>query len=75
MKFTVYLSKNPVRGPMPEETYDEEYVINILAEQAELNLKYGQLFADKSERSKPLLLERRVIPKAKVSKKDQSKPD
>ena len=74
-KFTVYLSRNPARGPMPEATYDEEYVINILAEQAELNLKYGQLFADKWERSKPLLLERRVIPKAKVSKKDQSEPD
>ena len=29
---------------MPEENYDEEYVINILAEQAELNLKYGQIF-------------------------------
>ena len=37
---------------MPDENYDEEYVINILAEQANLNLKYGQLFADQSNRSK-----------------------
>ena len=37
---------------MPEENYDEEYVINILAEQAELNLKYGQLSGDQSKRNK-----------------------
>ena len=37
---------------MPEEKYNEEYVINILAEQANLNLKYGPLFADQSNRSK-----------------------
>ena len=29
---------------MPEANYDEEYVITILAEQAELNLRYRQLF-------------------------------
>ena len=40
-----------VRGT-PDENYDEEYVINILAEQVELNLKYGQLFADQSKCSK-----------------------
>ena len=52
LKFTDYLSRNPVGGAIPEENYDEEYVINILAEQAELNLKYGQLFADQSKCSK-----------------------
>ena len=52
MKFTDYLSRNPVEGATPEEKYDEEYVISILAKQAELNLKYGQLFADQSKRSK-----------------------
>ena len=52
LKFTDYLSRNPVRGAIPEENYDEEYVINILTEQAELNLKYGQLFANQSESSK-----------------------
>ena len=37
---------------MPEETYEGYYVNNILAEQANLNLKYGQLFADQSKCSK-----------------------
>ena len=46
LKITDYLSRNRVGGAMPEENYDEEYVINILAEQADLNLRDGQLFAD-----------------------------
>ena len=41
LKFTNYLSRNSLGGATPEKSYDEEYVINILAEQAELNLKYG----------------------------------
>ena len=41
LKFTDYLSRNPVGGATPEESYDEEYVINILSEQAKLNIKYG----------------------------------
>ena len=52
MKFTDYLSKNPVGGGTPEEHYDEQYVINTLTEQADLNLKYGPLFADQSKRTK-----------------------
>ena len=52
LKFTHYLSRNPVGGATPEENYDEEFVINILAEQAELNLNYGQIFEDQSKRSK-----------------------
>ena len=52
MKFTDYLSRNPVEGATPEDNYAEEYVINILSEQAKLNAKYGQLFADKSDISK-----------------------
>ena len=52
LKFTDFLSRNPVGGAAPEENYDEEYVTNILAEQADLNLKYGQLFADQSKCSK-----------------------
>ena len=52
MKFTDYLSRNSVGGATPEDNYDEEYVINILSEQASLNLKYGQLFADQSNGSK-----------------------
>ena len=52
LKFTDYLSRNPVQGATPEDNYDEEYVINILSEQAKLNAKYGQLFADQSDISK-----------------------
>ena len=52
LKFTDYLSRNPVGEATPEDNYDEEYVINILSEQASLNLKYGQLFADQSNHSK-----------------------
>ena len=37
---------------MPEDNYDEEYVILTLAEQVELNLKYGQFFRDQSKRNK-----------------------
>ena len=39
---------------MPGENYDEEYVKNILAEHANLNLKYGQRFADQSKCSKTI---------------------
>ena len=52
LKFTNYLSRNPVGGATPADNYDEEYVINILSEQAKLNTKYGQLFADQSDNSK-----------------------
>ena len=40
-----YLSRNPVGEATQEDENDEEYVINLLSEQARLNLKYGQLFA------------------------------
>ena len=49
LKFTDYLSRNPVGGATPEANYEEEYVINIITEHAELNLKYGPIFADQSE--------------------------
>ena len=52
LKFTDYLSRNPVEGATPEDNYDEEFVITILSEQAKLNAKYGQLFADQSDISK-----------------------
>ena len=52
MKFTDYLSKNPVGGATPEEIYAEEYVINILTEHAKLSIKYGPIFADQSKREK-----------------------
>ena len=49
MKFTDYLSRNPVEGAPTENKYDEEYVINILTEHAKLNAKYGSLFDNQSE--------------------------
>ena len=52
LKFTDFLSRNPKGGATLEEKYDEENVINILAVQAELKLKYGQLFMDQSKRNK-----------------------
>ena len=49
LNFTDYLSRNPVEGATVEENYDEEYVITKLAEQPQLNIKYGPLFADRSK--------------------------
>ena len=46
LKFTDYLSRNPIEGATTENTYDEQYVINTLTEQAELNLKYGRVFTN-----------------------------
>ena len=37
LKFTDFLSRNPVENATTEDVYDEQYVINILSEQAELN--------------------------------------
>ena len=51
LKFTDFLSRNPVENLTTEDVYDEQYVINILSEQAELNRKYGQIFADQSQRT------------------------
>ena len=42
------MSRNPVENAATEDVYDEQYVIKILSEQAELNLKYGSLFVDQS---------------------------
>ena len=58
LKFTDYLSRNSVGGATPEENYDEEYVINILAEQAKLKLKYGDSLEDQSKRSSKCITER-----------------
>ena len=49
LKFTDFFSKNPVEKATNEDVYDEQYLINILSEQAELNVKYGTLFADHSK--------------------------
>ena len=52
MKFTDYLSQNPVEGAPTESKYDEEYIIKILTEHAKMNAKYGSLFDSQSECSK-----------------------
>ena len=52
MKFTDYLGRNPVGGAASEESYEEEYVINILSEQAKLNIKYGPILAHQSKSEK-----------------------
>ena len=49
MKFTDFLSRNAVENASNEDVYDEQYVINILSEQAEINAKYGTLFANQSQ--------------------------
>ena len=49
LKFTDFLGRNPVENATTEDVYDEQYVINILSEQAELNRKYVQIFADQSQ--------------------------
>ena len=49
LKFTDFLSRNPVEGATTKNTYDEQYVINILTERAELNSKYGRIFTNQSQ--------------------------
>ena len=51
LKFTDFLSRNPVEGATTENMYDEQYVINILTEQAELNPKYGRVFTNQLQRT------------------------
>ena len=52
LKFTDYLSRNPVGGAPTEDKYDKEYVITILTELAELNANNGSLFDSQSDYSK-----------------------
>ena len=51
LKFADFLSRNPVEGAATENVYDEQNVINILTEQAELNLKHGRIFTNQSQRT------------------------
>ena len=58
---------------MSEENYNEEYVINILADHANLHLKYGQMFADKSEQSKAIIERKKNVSENKIEHRvDQS---
>ena len=49
LKFTDILSRNLVEKATTEDVYYEQYVTNILSEQAGLNVKYGPLLVDQSE--------------------------
>ena len=51
LKFTDFPSRNPIDGAATENVYDEQYVMNILTEQAELNLKYGTIFTNQSQQT------------------------
>ena len=51
LKFTDFLSRNPLESATTENMYDEQYVLNILTEQAELNLKYGRVFTKQLQRA------------------------
>ena len=51
LKFTDFLSRNPVKFALTENMYDEQYVVNILTEPVELNLKYGRVFTNQLQRT------------------------
>ena len=51
LKFTDFLSRNPVEGATTENMYDEQYVINVLTEQAKLNSKYRRIFTNQSQQT------------------------
>ena len=64
-----HLSRNPLgmaSPAIPEETYAEEYVINHFTQQAELNSKYGSIFADQSRCNKTRTERKRVVPENKI---------
>ena len=47
IKFTDFISRNPIENPEPEENY-EEFVINAIAQLATVNARIGRIF-DQSE--------------------------
>ena len=44
IKFTNFISRNPTENPEPEENYEEEVVINAIAQLATANARIGQVF-------------------------------
>ena len=48
IKFTDFISRNPTEKPEPEENYEEEFVINAIAQLATVNARIGRIF-DQSE--------------------------
>ena len=50
IKFTNFISRNPTETAAPEENYEEEFVINAIAQLATVNGRIGRIF-DQSENS------------------------
>ena len=48
IKFTDFISRNPTENPEPEENYEEEFVLNAIAQLATVNARIGRIF-DQSE--------------------------
>ena len=48
IKFTDFISRNPTENPESEENYEEEFVINAIAQLATVNARIGRIF-DQSE--------------------------
>ena len=48
IKFTDFVSRNPTENPVPEENYEEKFVINAIAQLATVNARIGRIF-DQSE--------------------------
>ena len=69
LKSTDYLSRYSGREGHDGKNYDEVYVINILAKQANLNLKYGKLFADQSKCSKTITERKKNDSETQVERK------
>ena len=44
IKFTDFISRNPTGNPEPEENYEEEFVINAIAQLAKINARIGRIF-------------------------------
>ena len=44
IKFTDIISRNPTEIPEPEENYEEEFVINAIAQLATVNARIGRIF-------------------------------
>ena len=44
IKFTDFISRNPTENPEPEEIYDEEFVINAIAQLATVIARIGRIF-------------------------------
>ena len=60
LKFTDYLSSNPVEEAPEDKIYDEQNVVNALTEEAKLNLKHCRLFVGQSGNRKRTEVEQSV---------------